>query len=67
MFNTLYSGRYPQLKGAIWFNTTDNNTDGTVYRDFRIFVPGSAANAFMTGVRNMKNSSNTPIWAPWVY
>ena len=67
MFNTLYSGRYPQLKGAIWFNTTDNNTDGTVYRDFRLFVPGSAANAFMTGVRNMKNSSNTPIWVPWVY
>lgn len=65
MFGSIHN--YPQIKGAVWFNTTDNNSDGSVYRDFRLFVPGTAADAFMTGVRNMKNSSGTPIWVPWDY
>lgn len=61
MFATV--DRYPNIKGAIWFDSADSNPDGSLVHDFRLSAPTDAGITMFQCIKEAKAKSKTGEWS----
>lgn len=61
MFETI--DQFPNIKGAIWFDSADSYADGSLYHDFRLNAPVDAGLTFFNCIKEAKEKSITGAWS----
>ena len=53
----------PNIKGAVWFDSTDANSDGSIAHDMRLSSPQEAGLAFYECIKQAKQTSDVGEWS----